>query len=160
MSLKSACEALGISRSGQYRKESQRQASDRDEVLLEKLKELRLSHPFWGYRRMTAWLNHREGLAVNRKRIYRLMRENSLVVEQVRHKALRTTQRGKPKATRPNEYWGIDMTKFILGSRGWCYLIVVLDWYTKELVGWKVSLRAKPLSGKKHWIGHCVGSFL
>jgi hypothetical protein len=67
MSLKSACEALEISRSGQYRKVSKRQGIDRDEVLVEKLKELRLEHPFWGYRRMTAWLNHREGLAVNRK---------------------------------------------------------------------------------------------
>ncbi|HRV06611.1 MAG TPA: IS3 family transposase, partial [Candidatus Saccharicenans sp.] len=122
MSLKSACEALGISRSGQYRKECQRQGSDKDEVLVEKLKELRLERPFWGYRRMTAWLNHREDLLVNRKRIYRLMRENGLAVEQVRHKALRSAQRGKPKATRPNQYWGIDMTKFLLGSSGWCYL--------------------------------------
>jgi len=72
MSLKSACEALRISRSGQYRKESQGQSSDKDEVVVEKLKELRLLHPFWGYRRMTAWLNHREGLLVNRKRVYRL----------------------------------------------------------------------------------------
>ncbi len=134
MSLKSACEALGISRSGQYRKECQRQGSDKDEVLVEKLKELRLERPFWGYRRMTAWLNHREGLSVNRKRIYRLMRENGLVVEQVRHKALRSSQSGKPKATRPNQYWGIDMTKFILGSSGWCYLMVVLDWHTKEIL--------------------------
>ncbi len=47
MSLKSACEALEISRSGQYRKECRRQDSDRDGVLVEKLKELRLLHPFW-----------------------------------------------------------------------------------------------------------------
>ena len=127
MSLKSACEALGISRSGQYRKVSKKQNSDKDEVMVERLKELRSLHPFWGYRRMTAWLNHREGLKVNRKRVYRLMRENDLLVEKVRHKALRSSQRGKPKATRPNEYWGIDMTKFLLGSLGWCYLMVVLD---------------------------------
>ena len=149
MSLKSVCEVLKISRSGQYRKESQRQNSNRDEVLVGRLKELRLLHPFWGYRRMTAWLNHREGLVVNRKRVYRLMRENGLVVEQVRHKAVRSSQRGKPKATQPNQYWGIDMTKFILGSSGWCYLIVVLDWYTKEIVGWELSLRAKTSEWKE-----------
>ncbi len=95
MSLKSACEALRISRSGQYRKEGQRPGSNRDEVLVEKLKELRLLHPFWGYRRMTAWLNHREGLLVNRKRVYRLMRENSLVLEQARHRALSSGARGQ-----------------------------------------------------------------
>ncbi len=149
MSLKSACEALRISWSGQYRRESQRQDSDRDGVVVEKLKELRLLHPFWGYRRMTAWLNHREGLVVNRKRVYRLMRGNGLLVEQVRHKAVRSSQRGKQKATRPSQYWGIDMTKFILGSSGWCYLVVVLDWYTKEIVGWKLSLRAKTSEWKE-----------
>jgi len=149
MSLKSACEALGISRSGQYRKERQRRSLDKDGGVVKKLKELRLLHPFWGYRRMTAWLNHREGLVVNQKRVYRLMRENGLVVEQVRHKAVRSFQRGKPKATRPNQYWGIDMTKFILGSSGWCYLVVVLDWYTKEIVGWELSLRAKTSEWKE-----------
>ena len=60
MSLKSACEALGISPSGQYRKMVIRQDSERDGVMVQKLKELRSLHPFWGYRRMTAWLNHRE----------------------------------------------------------------------------------------------------
>jgi putative transposase len=98
---------------------------------------------------MTAWLQYREGLLVNRKRIHRLMRENGLLVEQVRHKALRTSQRGKPKATRPDQYWGIDMTKFLLGPLGWCYLIVVLDWYTKEIVGWNLSLRAKTSEWKE-----------
>jgi len=142
-SLKSACETLGTSRSSQYRKLTKRSDSARNRVLLEKLKELRLMHPFWGYRRMTAWLKYREGMTVNRKRIQRLMRENGLLVEQVRHKALRTAQRSKAKPTRPNQYWGIDMTKFLLGPLGWCYLIVVLDWFTKEMVGWNLSLRAK-----------------
>jgi putative transposase len=148
-SLKSACETLRTSRSGQYRKPTKRSNSARNQVLLEKLKELRLAHPFWGYRRMTAWLRYREGLTVNRKRIQRLMRENGLLVETVRHKALRTSPRGKPKATRPNQYWGIDMTKFLLGPLGWCYLVVVLDWYTKEIVGWNLSLRAKTSEWKE-----------
>ena len=46
MSLKSACETLGISRSGQYRKIAKRLGSNRDEVLVGRLKELRLLHPF------------------------------------------------------------------------------------------------------------------
>ena len=106
MSLKSACETLGISRSGQYRKESQRPGSNRNGVLVEKLKELRLLHPFWGYRRMTAWLKHREGLVVNRKRVYRLMRENGLIVEQVRHRqcvALKEGNRRQPGLTSTGE---------------------------------------------------------
>lgn len=148
-SLKSACETLRTSRSGQYRRPEKKATSVMNQVLVAKLKELRLAHAFWGYRRMTAWLKYREGLAVNRKRIHRLMRENGLLVEQVRHKAVRTSKRGKPKATRPNQNWGIDMTKFLLGPLGWCYLIVVLDWYTKEIVGWNLSLRAKTSEWKE-----------
>jgi len=148
-SLKSACETLRTSRSGQYRRPAKKSTSAMNQALVEKIKELRLGHPFWGYRRMTAWLKYREGQPVNRKRIHRLMRENGLLVEQVRHKALRTSQRPKPKATRPNQYWGIDMTKFLLGPLGWCYLIIVLDWYTKEIVGWNLSLRAKTSEWKE-----------
>ncbi len=41
------------------------------------------------------------------------------------------------------------MTKFILGSSDWCYLVEVLAWYTKETVGWKVLLRAKTSEWKE-----------
>jgi len=145
-----ACEVLGVSRSGYYGKKGRKQEPicPLNAKLTARLKELRVDHPFWGYRRMTAWLNHREGYAVNRKRIYRLMRENSLLVEQKRYKAVRTSQRSKPRATKPNQFWGIDMTKFMVPGLGWCYLIVVLDWYTKKIVGWKVSLRARTLEWK------------
>ena len=148
-SLTSACETLRTSPSDQYRRATKKSASAMNQALVEKLKELRLAHPFWGYRRMTAWLKYREGFQVNRKRIHRLMKENGLPVEQVRPKALRASKRGKPKATRPNQYWGIDMTKFLLGPLGWCYLIVVLDWYTKEIVGWNLLLRAKSSEWKE-----------
>jgi len=74
-SLKAACETLGTSRSGQYPKTRGKTTSVLNQVLVEKLKELRLAHPFWGYRRMTAWLRYREGTEVNHKRIQRLMRD-------------------------------------------------------------------------------------
>lgn len=144
-SIKGACEVLGVSRSGYYGKKDtkEQRSSSFNGQLARRLKELRVRHPFWGYRRMTAWLNHREGFSVNHKRIHRLMRENGLLVERKRHKALRKSPRSKPRASRPNEFWGIDMTKFLLPGFGWCYLIVVLDWCTKKIVGFNVSLRAR-----------------
>ena len=150
-SVKGACEVLGVSRSGYYGKKGAKQEPicPLNAKLTARLKELRVDHPFWGYRRMTAWLNHREGYSVNRKRIYRLMRENSLLVEQKRYKAVRTSHWSKPRATRPNQFWGIDMSKFMLPGLGWCYLIVVLDWFTKKIVGWNVSLRARSAEWKE-----------
>ncbi|WP_461833072.1 hypothetical protein [Desulfothermus sp.] len=36
------------------------------------------------------------------------------------------------------------MTKFIINGLGWVYLVVVLDWYTKKIVGYSISLTSKP----------------
>lgn len=91
---------------------------------------------------MWAWLRYREGLRVNKKRVYRLMREAGLTVKRQVHAATRTPK-AKPKATRPRQYWGIDMTKFLIPALGWAYLVVVLDWYTKKIVGWDLSLRSR-----------------
>jgi putative transposase len=41
----------------------------------------------------------------------------------------------KPQPTQPNEWWGIDMTKVLVEGFGWVYIVIVLDWYTKKIVG-------------------------
>lgn len=119
-----------------------------DKELLERLSELKSEHPFWGYRRVSAWLHYREGMVINHKRVYRLMKENGLLVERKQYKAKRTPQRSKPRADRPRQYWGIDMTKIMTGV-GWLYLVIVLDWYTKKIVGWDISLRSKTEDWKR-----------
>ena len=60
-----------------------------------------------------------------------------------RPKPATRTPRSKPKATRTKQYWGIDMTKFLVESVGWVYLVIVLDWYTKKIVGYDISLRSR-----------------
>jgi transposase InsO family protein len=96
-----------------------------------------------------AWLVYREEIVVNHKRIYRLMKENGLIVQQKHYKALRTQQRNKPKAEKPRQFWGIDMTKIMIPPVGWTYLVVVLDWYTKKIVGWDIALRSKSEDWKR-----------
>lgn len=146
--VKDACSVLGISRSGYYAqrlpKEEVKKTSDiKDAELLGRIKAIKLGHPFWGYRRVWAYLNHRERLLVNQKRVRRIMRGHDLLATRTVHKAKRGPQRSKPRADRPRQYWGIDMTKFIIPSMGWVYLVIVLDWFTKKIVGWDVSLRSK-----------------
>ena len=73
---------------------------------------------------------------MNKKRVLRLMQTHSLTVKgNVRLKARRTPSRSKPRPSRPNEWWGIDMTKVMTRLSGWVYLVVVVDWRTKKLVG-------------------------
>jgi putative transposase len=66
---------------------------------------------------------------INKKRNLRLRREHQLLVQPSRRlKAKRTPTRSKPKPTRPNEWWGIDMTKVLVEGFGWVYIVIVLDW--------------------------------
>ncbi len=117
---------------------------ERNKVLLEQIKAIKADHPFWGYRRIWSYLKYRQGIVVNKKRIYRLMKEEDLLVTpQARLRAKRTPTGSKPRANRPNQFWGIDMTKIRINSFGWLYLTVVLDWYSKEIVGYSLGMRSK-----------------
>jgi len=116
----------------------------RNQALLEQIKEIKTDHPLWGYRRVWSYLKFRQGFIVNKKRIHALMKENGMLVTKlVRLKAKRGPTRPKPVASRPNQFWGIDMTKIKLASWGWLYLTVVLDWRTKEILGHSLSLQSK-----------------
>lgn len=152
--IKDACKALGIARSEYYtlrkpKREVKEDSAAGDDELIEKIKEIKLRHPFWGYRRVRAWLRHREGIDVGKKKVISAMKAQGLMARQANHKAKRTLQRSKPKADRPRQYWGIDMTKFIISSIGWVYLVIVLDWYTKKVVGWNLSIRSRAFEWKE-----------
>jgi putative transposase len=116
----------------------------RNAPVLDRIQALKAEHPFWGYRRIWAHLHFAEGLAINKKRILRLMREHGLIVKaNAQLKATRTPTRSKPRPTAPNQWWGIDMTKVMVEPLGWVYVVIVLDWYTKKIVGHYIGLQAK-----------------
>jgi transposase InsO family protein len=117
-----------------------------DQKLLALIRPIKAEQPGWGYRLVWAYLKYRQGYQVNKKRIYRVMRENDLLVKpNWRLKAKRDNQnnRNKPRATRPNQFWGIDMTKVMIESFGWLYMVVVLDWYTKKIIGYSIGPRSR-----------------
>jgi len=121
----------------------------RNESILEKIEQLKSQHPFWGYRRIWAHLTYMDNLQINKKRVYRLMKIHSLIVtKNTRLRAKRTSSRPKPQAERPNQIWGIDMTKFKT-AEGWGYLVIALDWYSKKIVGHHLSC----LSRTAEWLG-------
>ncbi len=114
-----------------------------DRVVLLVIRQLKAEHPFWGYRRIWAYLVFVEKLVINKKRVYRLLRENDLLVKgDEKFKAKRTSRQSKPRPDRPNSWWGVDMTK-VLTAEGWAYLVVVNDWFTKKTLGVKVFDRSR-----------------
>lgn len=70
---------LGVSRSAYYYKPRKYERKKDDEEMLKRIREIKREHPYWGYRRICAMLR-KEGEKVNHKRIYRLMKENGLVL--------------------------------------------------------------------------------
>jgi transposase InsO family protein len=121
----------------------------RNSSVLTRIRGLKADHPFWGYRRIWAHLKYVDGLKVNRKRVFRLMQKHELVVKpNTRLKAIRTVQRSKPRPVRPRQWWGIDMTKVMVEGFGWMYVVAVLDWYTKKIVGYYAGIQCRSF----HWL--------
>ena len=118
--------------------------SIRDVLLLTKIQNIKREHPYWGYRRIWAYLKYRLNKNYAQRRIYRIMKENNLLcTKNNRLRAKRTPPYpSKPKAVRRNHIWGTDMTK-IKTSLGWLYIHIVLDWYTKKIVGYYMNHRSK-----------------
>jgi transposase InsO family protein len=119
-----------------------------DVSLLKQIRIIKSDHPFWGYRRVWAYLRFVAGLAVNRKRVYRLLSENNLLVKaDTRLLAKRLSNTRKPRPEGINSWWGIDMTK-VMTRDGWAYVVLVLDWYSKKVVGHYCGEQSKSW----HWL--------
>ena len=91
--------------------------------------------PTFGYRRLGALLRGRTGLLVNRKAIYRLLKQRSWLVHQ-RPRTPRPRARGLvSQARRSNERWAIEVTPSSCGVDGWAHLAAVLDGHDREVIG-------------------------
>jgi len=94
-----------------------------------------------GYRMVTAFVRRRLGVAVNRKRVLRVMRERNLI--QRRRPLERRKRPGFFKVERPRQLWQLDMTSIWVAEHGWCYLNGIIDCCTREIVGWSLELRCR-----------------
>ena len=81
------------------------------------------------------------GVAVNRKRVLRVMREQQLI--QRRSVEQRRRRPGVVKVERPGQLWHLDMTSIWVAEHGWTYLNAIIDCCTREIVGWQLSLRCR-----------------
>ena len=127
------CELLGLNRTGLYYRA--RTQSARDGELMRLIDEQYTRTPFYGYRRMTVYLQQL-GFRVNHKRVRRLMRK--LGLEAVYPKPSLSRTAGKDHLTYPyllkgvaveysDQVWATDITYIRLQS-GFVYLLVIMDW--------------------------------
>ncbi len=150
-----ACAALGVSKSGYYawknRDASLRQRDDL--VLLAHIRsEFVESHETYGSPRMHAELKE-SGLSMGRHRVARLMSENGMKARQkTRFKKTTDSDHGGPVASNvldqnfaaeaPDEKWGVDIS-YVWTMEGWLYLAIVVDLFSRKIVGWSMSDRMK-----------------
>ena len=115
---------------------------ERNRQVVKLITSLKSEHPYWGYRRIWANLKHFYEVNISPNTVYALMSKHGLLSKKYsKNKALRVIK-SKPQADRPNQYWGIDMTK-VLTPTGWVYVTVVLDWFSKKVVGYHIGLQSK-----------------
>jgi putative transposase len=137
------CELLGLNRSSLYYEPAPETAENLR--LMRLLDEEYTAHPFYGSRRLTAWLMRR-GEAVNRKRVQRLMRLMGLEAIYPRprlsaagggHRVYPYLLRGV-RVKRPDQVWSADIT-YVPLRRGFMYLVAVLDWHSRYVLSWELS---------------------
>ncbi len=137
------CALLAVSRSSLYYRANG--ASEADLSLMREMDHQYLETPFYGSRRMKAWLD-RQGMPVSRKRVQRLMRIMGL---QAIYRRPRTSQPAperrvypyllrNARVTWPNQVWAADIT-YLPMARGFVYLVVVMDWHSRYVVAWRLS---------------------
>jgi putative transposase len=135
---------LSINRSGLYYQP--KGPSDEDLVLMKLIDRQYLATPFYGARKIAVVLKKQSGLTVNRKRVRRLMQFMGI------RAVYRRPRTSKPapeheiypyllrdlKITRPNQVWAADIT-YIPMSRGFLYLVAIIDWYSRYVISWRLS---------------------
>lgn len=97
----------------------------------------------YGHRRIRALLRRRFAIVVNRKTVARIMREEHLAQPKLRFKPSRPPHVGKMRPDAPNRAWQIDMTSFQLADLTPLFLVVVIDAFTRKIVGWSLDRRCR-----------------
>ena len=143
LSIVNQCRLLNINRSSFYYRPKPVKAEDLE--LMRLIDEQYLKIPTWGSRSMRNHLR-RLGYKVNRKRIQRLMRLMGLEAiypkprtsqPHPEHKIYPYLLRGM-SIERANQVWTADIT-YIPMSRGFMYLVAVMDWHSRKILSWRVS---------------------
>ena len=143
LSIVRQCALLGVSRSSIYHRP--RVASAEDLSLMGEIDRQYLETPFYGSRRMKAWLERR-GIRVSRKRAQRLMRAMGLRTIYRRPSTSRRSLENpvypyllrNVRITQPNQVWAADITCLPM-ARGFLYLVAVMDWHSRYVLAWRRS---------------------
>jgi len=144
LSLRRQLALLGLSRQGWYY--VRKPESQENLILMNLIDKIYTKRPFYGYRKIQWELKTKEGKDVNLKRVYRLMREMGIAGIVPQKNLSAPGKEGwvmpyllkKIRIERPNQVWAVDIT-YIRLLDGFCYLVAVMDWYSRFVLSWRLS---------------------
>lgn len=137
------CRLLGVHRSALYRQRTPVVTADIE--VMRQLDAAYTEHPHMGSRQLTRELR-RDGGAINRKRVQRLMRVMGIAAvapgphtsrKHPSHAIYPYLMRNLP-ITRPNQVWQSDIT-YLPMAKGFMYLVAILDCHSRKVLSWRVS---------------------
>ena len=148
LSIERMCYLAQVSRAGFYRSLAEQMPVEEEMEVRSAIQQIAVEHRRrYGYRRITAELRRR-GMLVNHKRVARIMREDNLLAVQPRAFVVTTDSdhelevylnlAGRMKLTGINQLWVADIT-YIRLHREFVYLAVILDAYSRRVVGWELD---------------------
>src|SRR4029079_18968894 len=137
-------EGLKLSRSSLYYQP--RPVSPGDLAVMRRIDELHLDYPFAGSRMLRGMLEH-EGIEIGRQRVITMMRRMGIEAIYRRPNTSKATPGNKiypyllrgVTVDRPNQVWAMDIT-YIPMARGFVYLAAVIDWVSRRVLAWRVSI--------------------
>jgi putative transposase len=144
LSIRQQCELLGLARSSYYY--TSVEESEENLHLMRLLDEQYTRTPFYGTRKMTAWLQT-QGYDVNRKRVTRLLRMMGLEAISQKPNLSHPEKREQRypyllrnmRITQKNQVWRCDIT-YIRLQRGSGSLMAIMDWFSRYVLSWEVSI--------------------
>jgi len=144
------CELLELNRSSLYYKD--KGETEYNEQLMKLIDEQYVKTPCYGIDKMTKWLGLNKQY-VNHKRVRRLMRQmgleavyprrkRGLSIPDKQHKIYPYLLKGV-RIIRPDQVWSADIT-YIRMYRGWLYLTAIMDWFSRYVLSWEISVTLEP----------------
>lgn len=144
------CELLQLSRASYYRHFLHQQPQQAEMELRDAIQKACLTHRFYGYRRV-ACVVQKQGFAVSAKMVRRIMHSDNLLAVR-RRRFVATTDSDRfcvhpnlaqyLELDRPNQLWVADLT-YIRLKREFVYLAVVLDAFSRRVIGWQLDRHLK-----------------
>ncbi len=148
LSIERMCQMAGVSRAGFYRSLQERAPVEEEMEVRSVIQQIAVEHRRrYGYRRISAELRRR-GVVVNHKRVLRILRADNLLGVQPRRFVMTTDSdhrfevylnlASRMRLTGINQLWVADIT-YIRLHQEFVYLAVVLDAYSRKVVGWALD---------------------